>query len=58
MADNNRKVKVKSFWDFFPEPITNNGLKYRGYPMIRHVGKRKRETKEQWKHRNELPFLD
>lgn len=53
-----KEAKRKTYWDFFPEMITNNELKYCGYPMMRHAGKWKRETKEQWKHRNELPFPD
>ena len=40
-----KETKRKTYWDFFPEIITNNKLKYCGYPMMRHAGKRKRGNK-------------
>lgn len=39
----------KTFWDLYPEGITNNKLKRKGIPMIRKAGKRKKQTKKNGK---------
>lgn len=49
--------KRKTCWYNYTETLTNNQLKYRGYPMARNSGKRKRMTKQEYKERNVLPFM-